>query len=221
MPSIDALSLRIPVRSSTLISLDFPLTTLIGIIEKRKQFSTCTQETTRAKIERLRSARLIHGDQQIITKHAKPSPISEGVAENQINSQPCKGINLIIWHMQARRASRVVTVHDAVKESGWVLPHPSAVFHAYASADTLCVAWTLFYCAPMKRGKVSSNSSTHEAIQFGDYICPVCISTFKWLFIQTQPMRALIDKGGGYLLRAPNFRSDHSHPSHPVFSTFF
>jgi hypothetical protein len=51
--------------------LDFPLATLIGISEKRKQFLTCTQETTRAKLEGLCSARLIHGDQQITTRHAK------------------------------------------------------------------------------------------------------------------------------------------------------
>jgi hypothetical protein len=51
MPSIDALSLRIPIRSSTLISLDFPLTTLVGIAGKSKQFLTCTQKTTRAKLE--------------------------------------------------------------------------------------------------------------------------------------------------------------------------
>jgi hypothetical protein len=44
MSSIGALSLRIPVHSPTLISLDFPLTTLIGITGKRKQFLTCTLE---------------------------------------------------------------------------------------------------------------------------------------------------------------------------------
>jgi hypothetical protein len=58
MSSIDTLSLRIPIRSSTLIGLDFPLTTLIGIVGKRKQLLTYTQETTRAKLERLRSASL-------------------------------------------------------------------------------------------------------------------------------------------------------------------
>jgi hypothetical protein len=31
--------------------LDFPLTTLIGIAEKRKKLLTCTQERTRAKLE--------------------------------------------------------------------------------------------------------------------------------------------------------------------------
>jgi hypothetical protein len=51
MPSIDALSLRIPVWSPTLISLDFPLSTLIGITRKTKQFLICSQKTTRAKLE--------------------------------------------------------------------------------------------------------------------------------------------------------------------------
>jgi hypothetical protein len=71
MPSIETLSLRIPVWSPTLIGLDFPLTTLIGITGKRKQLLTCTQKTTRAKLEQLCSTRLIRGDQKITTRHAK------------------------------------------------------------------------------------------------------------------------------------------------------
>jgi hypothetical protein len=51
MPSIGTLSLRIPVRSPSLIGLDFPLTTLVDITGKRKQFLTYTQKTTRAKVE--------------------------------------------------------------------------------------------------------------------------------------------------------------------------
>jgi hypothetical protein len=62
MSSISALSLRIPVRSSTLISLDLPKVTLVSIARKRKKLLTYTQEKTIAKFERLRSARLIHGD---------------------------------------------------------------------------------------------------------------------------------------------------------------
>jgi hypothetical protein len=71
MPSIGTLSLRILVGSPTLISLDFPLTTLIGIAGKRKQLLTCTQKTIRAKLERLCSARLIQGDQKITSRHAE------------------------------------------------------------------------------------------------------------------------------------------------------
>jgi hypothetical protein len=51
MPSIDALSLMIPVRGSTLTGLDVPLTTLVGIAGKRKQILTYTQKTTRAMLE--------------------------------------------------------------------------------------------------------------------------------------------------------------------------
>jgi hypothetical protein len=140
----------------------------------------------------------------------KTSPMSEGITEIWINSQPYKGINLTTQHMWATEATRVATVHDTVKESGRVLPRPSAIFHAYASADALCVAWTLFHCTPVKRCKVSSNPSAHEATKCGDFICLVCVNTFKFLLIQTQPMQALTDTGGGYHLGAPNFRSDHS-----------
>jgi hypothetical protein len=47
----------------------------------------------------------------------KPSPISDGVMEIRINNQPCKGINLTTRHTQARRAPRVATIHDEVKET--------------------------------------------------------------------------------------------------------
>jgi hypothetical protein len=49
MPSIDALSLRIPVRSPTLIDLDFPLITLVDIAGKGKQFLTYTQKDHKSK----------------------------------------------------------------------------------------------------------------------------------------------------------------------------
>jgi hypothetical protein len=70
MPSIDTLSLRIPVRSQTLIGLDFSLTTLVDIADKRKQFLTCTEKIARPKLEQLCSARLIQGDQKFTSRHA-------------------------------------------------------------------------------------------------------------------------------------------------------
>jgi hypothetical protein len=71
MSSFDALNLRVPVWHPTLIGLDLPQTAPISITGKRKQILICTQETTRAKLEQLRLVRLIHGDQQITTRHAK------------------------------------------------------------------------------------------------------------------------------------------------------
>jgi hypothetical protein len=41
MPSIGTLRLGIPIRILTLIDLDFPLTTLVGIADKRRQLLTC------------------------------------------------------------------------------------------------------------------------------------------------------------------------------------
>jgi hypothetical protein len=148
---------------------------------------------------------------------SKPSPMSEGVVEIWINNQPCKGINLTTWHTWAMEATRVATVHDAVKESGQVLPHPSAVFHTYASVDTPWVARTLSHCTPVKRGKVSSTPPAHEATKFRDSICSLCVSTFKYVFIRAQPMWALTETSRGYHLGALNF----THPTfHPVFSPF-
>jgi hypothetical protein len=100
------------------------------------------------------------------------------------------------------------------KKLGRGLPRPSAVFHAYASADIPWVARTLSCFTSVKWCKVSSYSSKHEATKFADSICHVCVSTFECLFIWTQPMQALIDTGGGYYIKAPNIRSDHS-PSFP------
>jgi hypothetical protein len=51
MSSFSALSLRSLVRNPILLGLDFPLTTLVGIADKRKQFLTCTQKIARAKLE--------------------------------------------------------------------------------------------------------------------------------------------------------------------------
>jgi hypothetical protein len=71
MSSIDSLSMQIHVRCPIRISLDLPLACLIGIADKRKKILTCRQETIRAKLERLHSARLILRDQTTTTRHAK------------------------------------------------------------------------------------------------------------------------------------------------------
>jgi hypothetical protein len=136
----------------------------------------------------------------------------EDVTKIRINSQPCKGINLTTRRTHARRAPRVVTVHDAVKEmikAHLTLVH---VFHVYASADISWVVQALSHCTPVRYGRIASISVTHGAIKFRDSICLVCVSTFKCLFIRTQPTRALTDTGGGYHLGASNFILDHSHP---------
>jgi hypothetical protein len=79
MSSISALSLRIPVQYPTLISLDLPLASLIDTAKKMKKLLTYTQETTRAKLEGLHVARLIHSDQKTTTRHAKALSKAKGL----------------------------------------------------------------------------------------------------------------------------------------------
>jgi hypothetical protein len=50
--------------------LDLPLASLIGITRKRKKLLTYIHETTRVKLERIHSARSIHGDQKTTTRYA-------------------------------------------------------------------------------------------------------------------------------------------------------
>jgi hypothetical protein len=69
MPCIGPLSLRVLVWHLILIGFDHRLTPLIGITGKR-ELLTCTQDTTGAKLEQLRSARLIHHNQNIMTRHS-------------------------------------------------------------------------------------------------------------------------------------------------------
>jgi hypothetical protein len=140
----------------------------------------------------------------------KPSPMFEDVTEIRINNQPYKGINLITRHTQAWRIPWVATIHDEVNET--IRAHLTLVhiFHAYVSMDTPWMAHALSHFTSVRYGRIASVSVAHNATQFGDFICPVCVSTFKCLFNRAQPTWALIDTGGGYHLEALNFRSDHS-----------
>jgi hypothetical protein len=134
--------------------------------------------------------------------------------EIQINSQPCKGINLTTRHTQARRAPRVATIHDVTKET--IRTHLTLVhvFHAYASADTPWVAHALSYCTHVRYGRIASISAGHDATQFGDSICLVCVSTFQ-ILVHLDPTDAGLNRHRrGYHLGALNFISDHS-PSSP------
>jgi hypothetical protein len=114
----------------------------------------------------------------------KSSPMFEGVAEIRINNQPCKGINLTtMTHVGpegtmsgniSRRGHEMIRAH-------LTLVH---VFHEYASANTPWVAHALSHYTPVRYGRIASISATHDATQFGDSICPICVSTFQMLVQQ-------------------------------------
>jgi hypothetical protein len=81
----------------------------------------------------------------------------------------------------------VAIVHDAIKEP--IRAHLTLVhaFHASALVDIPWVAHALSHCTTVRYGRIASVSVAHNTTMFGDSICPICISTFKCLFIQTQP----------------------------------
>jgi hypothetical protein len=83
----------------------------------------------------------------------------------------------------------VATVHDAVKET--IKAHLTLVhvFHTYASVDTLWVAHALSHYTPVRYGRIAYISAAHNATQFGDFICPVCVSTFQ-MFVHSYPIDA-------------------------------
>jgi hypothetical protein len=78
----------------------------------------------------------------------------------------------------------VATIHDAVKETIRAQLTLVHVFHVYASAGTLWVAHALSHYTPVRYGRIASVSAVHDATQFGDSICPVCVSTFQMLVQQ-------------------------------------
>jgi hypothetical protein len=83
----------------------------------------------------------------------------------------------------------VATIHNEVKEmtrAHLTLVH---IFHAYASADTPWVAHALSHYTPVRYGWIASISVAHDATQFGDFICPVCVSTFQML-VHSDPINA-------------------------------
>jgi hypothetical protein len=75
----------------------------------------------------------------------------------------------------------VATIHDAMQEM--IRAHLTLVhiFHMYASADTPWVAHALSHCTPVRYGRIAFISATHDATQFGDSICHVCVNTFQML----------------------------------------
>jgi hypothetical protein len=95
-----------------------------------------------------------------------------------------------------------------VKESGWVLPHPSVVFHVKTLTGSPWVVWTLSHCTFVKLGKLSSNSATVKATKFAgphkshmhQYIIDACCNgaQLPW---------SLINIGGGYDLQSSEYEN--------------
>jgi hypothetical protein len=95
-----------------------------------------------------------------------------------------------------------------IKESGWVLPHPSTVFHAKTSTGSPWVAQTLSQCTSVKRGKVSFYSTTVEATKFvGPHKSRMRQYIINASCGRAQSTWSLIDTGGGYHLWSSEYEN--------------
>jgi hypothetical protein len=149
----------------------------------------------------------------------KPSPISEGITEIWINSQLCKGINLTIRHTQARKASRVATIHDTVKEPAE--NYLALVLYFTRTPQRTHRGWpdTIPYNIHKEVGYRPTQQHM-KLLSLGIPYVPYASVHFKCLFIQTQLTRALIDTGWGYTLELWISDQTTHPPSHPVLSIF-
>jgi hypothetical protein len=93
-------------------------------------------------------------------------PYPRVIVEIRINSQPYKDINLTTQHTWARRAPRVATVHNVVKETTRAHLTLVHISHPYASTDTPWVAHALSHFTPVRYGRIASVLAAHEATQF-------------------------------------------------------
>jgi hypothetical protein len=136
------------------------------------------------------------------------SPISEGVVEIRINSHHVREITWKYNTHEPQRQHEWPPFTMTIKESGWVLPHPSVIFHVKTSMGSPWVARTLSHCTFVKWGKLSSNSATVEATKFmrshksrmRKYIINACCNG-------AQPTRSLIYTGGGYHLQSSKYEN--------------
>jgi hypothetical protein len=68
-----------PVRCPTLIGLDLPLASLVGITEKRKKLLTCTQENKSKAWETMLSKAYPSWSKETTTRHAKALRKAKGL----------------------------------------------------------------------------------------------------------------------------------------------
>jgi hypothetical protein len=117
--------------------------------------------------------------------------------------------------MQARRAPRVATVHDVTKS--WVVSYLTLLSSSTRMPWRTHHGWPDHYpiIHPWSEVRYHPTPRLTKLLSLGIPYVPYASVHFKCLFNIAQPVRALIDTGGGYQLEAPNVRSDHS-PSFPT-----
>jgi hypothetical protein len=115
----------------------------------------------------------------------KPSPMSEGVAKIQINSQPCKDINLATRHTQARRHHewQPFTTWPKSRARSYLTLVPSSTHMLWRTHRRwlehypILQPWSEVRYRPTRR---------HIKLLSSGIPCPVCVCTFQ-MFVHSDP----------------------------------
>jgi hypothetical protein len=134
-------------------------------------------------------------------------PISEGVTEIQINIT-LQGINLATRHTWTTKASRVTTFRDNYQRVKSGPLYPSIIFHTKTSLGSPLVARTLSQCHLWSTVGCRPTQRPSKLLSLWNSINPVCASTQLNAYCnRVQPMRSLIDTGGGYHLWSSEYEN--------------
>jgi hypothetical protein len=135
------------------------------------------------------------------------SPVSEGVAETRINIT-LQDINLATRHTWATKAIQVATFRDDYQRVELGPPYPSVIFHVKTLMGSSWVARTLSQCHPWSTVGCRPTQRPSTLLSLWDPINLICtITQLIACCNRAQPMRSLIDTGGGYHLRSSEYEN--------------
>jgi hypothetical protein len=137
----------------------------------------------------------------------KPLPMSKGVIEIRINSQPYKVIN---WQHDTRRPRGHHEWQQFITWSkSWARSYLALVPSITRMPRRTHRGWPKHYpiVHPWSEIRYRATGRHTKLLSLGIPYVPYASVYFKCLFIQTQLRRTLIDTDGGYHLGAPNLRS--------------
>jgi hypothetical protein len=137
----------------------------------------------------------------------QPSPISEGVAEIQINSHIARYQPVNTTHV-SHEGTRVATFHDDYQRVEPGPPYPSVVFHAKTLTGSPWVARTLSQCHLWSTVGCRPTQRPSKLLSLRDPMNPVCASTQLNAYCSmAQSTRSLIDTSGDYHLRCSEYKN--------------
>jgi hypothetical protein len=154
-----------------------------------------------------------------MTTTGKCYPYLRVITEIRINSQPCKDINLTTWHTQVRGH------HEWQPFMTWQKSQPGSYLTLVPSSTRMPRrthrGWLEHYPIIHPWSEVRYRPTRQHKKLLSLRIPYVSYAPVHNSNLLTGAKRSVLNRlKRGYYLRAQNIRSDHSHPSHPVFSIF-